>query len=71
VAGAQRIVEKHEKRSSHLVAGTRMTNYLRKGSPSELQSAADLIASFHEGKGLEFRTDLTNQAQARVACYDI
>ena len=56
---AQRIVEKHEKRSSHLVAGTRMANYV-KDNRLKLQSAAELIASFHEGKGLEFRAELTN-----------
>jgi len=56
---AQRIVEKHEKRSSHLVAGTRMANYV-KDNRLKLQSAADLIASFHVGKGLEFRAELTN-----------
>jgi hypothetical protein len=26
----------------------------------KLQGASDLIASFHEGKGLEFRAELTN-----------
>jgi len=56
---AQRIVEKHEKRSSHLVVGTRMAKYVKENR-LKLQSAADLIASFHEGKGLEFRAELTN-----------
>ena len=56
---AQRIVEKYEKRSSHLVEGTRMAKYVKENR-LKLQSAADLIASFHEGKGLEFRAELTN-----------
>jgi iron(III) transport system substrate-binding protein len=55
---AQRVVEKYEKRSSHLVAGTRMANYVKENR-LKLQNAADLIASFHEGKGLEFRAELT------------
>ena len=55
---AQRIVDKYEKRSSHLVEGTRMANYV-KANRLKLQDPADLIASFHEGKGLEFRADLT------------
>jgi ABC-type Fe3+ transport system substrate-binding protein len=56
---AQRIVEKYEQRSSHLVSGTRMAKYVRENR-LKLASAADLIASFHEGKGLEFRAELTN-----------
>jgi ABC-type uncharacterized transport system YnjBCD substrate-binding protein len=56
---AQRIVEKHEQRSSHLVAGTRMANYVKENR-LKLQSASELIASYHEGKGLEFRAELTN-----------
>lgn len=55
---AQRIVEKYEQRSSHLVEGTRMASYVKENR-LKLQSPADLIASFHEGKGLEFRTELT------------
>src|SRR6266446_7588469 len=46
---AQRIVEKYEKRSSHLVEGTRMAKYVKENR-LKLQSACDLIASFHEGK---------------------
>ena len=57
-AEAQRIVDKYEKRSSHLVEGTRMANYVKENR-LKLQSPGDLIASFHEGKGLEFRADLT------------
>ena len=55
---AQRIVDKYEKRSSHLVEGTRMANYVKENR-LKLQSPGDLIASFHEGKGLEFRAELT------------
>ena len=55
---AQRIVDKYEKRSSHLVEGTRMANYV-KDNRLKLQSASELLASFHEGKGLEFRAELT------------
>jgi ABC-type Fe3+ transport system substrate-binding protein len=55
---AQRIVDKYEKRSSHLVEGARMANYVKENR-LKLQSPADLIASFHEGKGLEFRAELT------------
>jgi len=55
---AQRIVEKYEKRSSHLVEGTRMANYIKENR-LKLQSPGDLIASFHEGTGLEFRAELT------------
>ena len=55
---AQRIVDKYEKRSSHLVEGTRMANYV-KDNRLKLQSPSELIASFHEGKGLEFRAELT------------
>jgi hypothetical protein len=40
------------------VEGTRMANYV-KGNRLKLQDPADLIASFHEGKGLEFRAELT------------
>src|SRR5262245_24751892 len=54
----QRIVDKYEKRSSHLVEGTRMANYVKENRLN-LQSAGDLIALFHEGKGLEFRAELT------------
>ena len=56
---AQRIVEKYEKRSSHLVEGTRMAKYVKENR-LKLQSAAELIASYQEGKGLEFRAELTN-----------
>jgi iron(III) transport system substrate-binding protein len=56
---AQRIVDKYEKRSSHLVEGTRMAKYVKENG-LKLQGASDLIASFHEGKGLEFRAELTN-----------
>jgi ABC-type Fe3+ transport system substrate-binding protein len=56
---AQRIGDKYEKRSSHLVEGTRMAKYVKENR-LKLQSASDLIASFHEGKGLEFRAELTN-----------
>jgi hypothetical protein len=56
---AQRIVDKYEKRSSHLVEGTRMAKYVKENR-LKLQGASDLIASFHEGKGLEFRAELTN-----------
>jgi len=56
---AQRVVEKYEQRSSHLVAGTRMAKYVKENR-LKLQSASDLIASYHEGKGLEFRAELTN-----------
>ena len=55
---AQRIVDKYEKRSSHLVEGTRMANYVKENR-LKLQAAGDLIALFHEGKGLEFRAELT------------
>jgi hypothetical protein len=41
-----------------LVAGTRMANYVKENR-LKLQSAAELIASYHEGKGLEFRAELT------------
>jgi hypothetical protein len=44
-------VEKYEQRSSHLVAGTRMAKYVKENR-LKLQSASDLIASYHEGKGL-------------------
>jgi ABC-type Fe3+ transport system substrate-binding protein len=57
-AQAQRIVDKYEKRSSHLVEATRMANYVKENR-LKLQSPGDLIASFHEGKGLEFRAELT------------
>jgi ABC-type Fe3+ transport system substrate-binding protein len=50
---------KYEKRSSHLVEGTRMAKYVKENR-LKLQGASDLIASFHEGKGLEFRAELTN-----------
>jgi len=40
------------------VAGTRMANYVKENR-LKLQGAAELIASYHEGKGLEFRADLT------------
>jgi len=56
---AQRIVEKYEQRSSHLVSGTRMAKYVKENR-LKLQSAGELIASYHEGKGLEFRAELTN-----------
>jgi len=56
---AQRVVEKYEQRSSHLVAGTRMAKYVKENR-LKLQSAGELIASYHEGKGLEFRAELTN-----------
>jgi ABC-type Fe3+ transport system substrate-binding protein len=56
---AQRIIDKYEKRSSHLVAGTRMANYVKENR-LKLQSVAELITSYHEGKGLEFRAELTN-----------
>jgi ABC-type Fe3+ transport system substrate-binding protein len=55
---AQRIVEKYEKRSSHLVEGTRMANYVKENR-LKLADPGDLIASFHEGTGLEFRAELT------------
>ena len=55
---AQRIVDKYEKRSSHLVEGTRMAGYVKENR-LKLQPAGDLIALFHEGKGLEFRAELT------------
>jgi iron(III) transport system substrate-binding protein len=55
---AQRIVDKYEMRSSHLVEGTRMANYVKENR-LKLQDAGELIASFHEGKGLEFRAELT------------
>ncbi|HEX2930163.1 MAG TPA: ABC transporter substrate-binding protein [Candidatus Binatia bacterium] len=56
---AQRIVEKYEQRSSHLVEGTRMNKYVKENR-LRLQGAAELISSYHEGKGLEFRAELTN-----------
>jgi ABC-type Fe3+ transport system substrate-binding protein len=56
---AQRIVEKYEQRSSHLVPGTRMAQYVKENR-LKLQSPGDLIASYHEGKGLEFRAELTS-----------
>jgi iron(III) transport system substrate-binding protein len=56
---AQRVVEKYEQRSSHLVPGTRMAKYV-KANRLKLQSAEELIASYHEGSGLEFRAQLTN-----------
>ena len=56
---AQRIVEKYEQRSSHLVPGTRMAKYVKENR-LKLQSAEELIASYHEGSGLEFRAQLTN-----------
>jgi ABC-type Fe3+ transport system substrate-binding protein len=55
---AQLVVEKHEQRSSHLVEGTRMARYVKENR-LKLQSAAELIAAFHDGKGLEFRAELT------------
>ena len=55
---AQRIVEKYEKRSSHLVEGTRMASYVKENR-LKLQDPGDLIASYHEGTGLEFRAELT------------
>ena len=61
---AQRIVEKHEKRSSHLVEGTRMANYVKENR-LKLQDPGDLIASFHEGKGLEFRAELTKMLKLK------
>jgi ABC-type Fe3+ transport system substrate-binding protein len=56
---AQRVVEKYEQRSSHLVPGTRMAKYVKENR-LKLQSAEELIASYHEGSGLEFRAQLTN-----------
>jgi iron(III) transport system substrate-binding protein len=55
---AQRIVERYEKRSSHLVEGTRMANYIKENR-LKLADPGDLIASFHQGTGLEFRAKLT------------
>ena len=55
---AQRIVEKYEKRSSHLVEGTRMAKYVKENR-LKLADPGDLIASFHEGTGLDFRAELT------------
>jgi iron(III) transport system substrate-binding protein len=55
---AQRIVEKYEKRSSHLVVGTRMAKYVRENR-LKLQDQAELIASYQGGTGLEFRAELT------------
>jgi ABC-type Fe3+ transport system substrate-binding protein len=55
---AQRIVDKHEKRSSHLVEGTGMAKYVKENR-LKLQDPGELITSFHEGKGLEFRAELT------------
>jgi len=56
---AQRIVEKYEQRSSHLVSGTRMAKYVKENR-LKLQGATELITSYHEGSGLEFRAQLTN-----------
>jgi len=56
---AQRLVEKYEQRSSHLVPGTLMAKYVRENH-LKLQTAAELISSYHEGKGLKFRAELTN-----------
>jgi len=55
---AQRIVEKYEKRSSHLVEGTRMAKYVRENR-LKLQDQAELIASYQGGTGLGFRAELT------------
>jgi hypothetical protein len=50
------------KRDKHRCRGsgelTRMANYVKENR-LKLQSAGDLIALFHEGKGLEFRAQLT------------
>jgi hypothetical protein len=40
------------------VPGTRMANYVKENR-LRLQSASELITSYHEGKGLEFRAELT------------
>jgi iron(III) transport system substrate-binding protein len=55
---AQRIIERHTKRSSHLVEGTRMDNYVKE-KRLNLQDPGPLIASYQEGKGLELRAELT------------
>jgi ABC-type Fe3+ transport system substrate-binding protein len=55
---AQRIVERYEKRSSHLVEGTRMAKYVKENR-LKLQDQAELIASYQGGTGLEFRAALT------------
>jgi hypothetical protein len=36
-----------------------MAKYVRENH-LKLQTAAELISSYHEGKGLEFRAELTN-----------
>jgi hypothetical protein len=50
--------------SSHLVEGTRMANYVKENR-LKLQDPGDLIASFHEGKGLEFRAELSKMLKLK------
>ena len=60
---AQRIVEKYEKRSSHLVVGTRMANYVKENR-LKLQEPGELIASFHKGEGSRVQGRADEDAQA-------
>lgn len=56
---AQTILDKLDYRSSHLVEGTRMSQYLR-DNPIKLQAAKDSIAFYLQGEdsGLEFKEEL-------------
>ena len=56
---AQTILDKMDYRSSHLVEGTRMSQYLR-DNPIKLQAAKDSIAFYLQGEdsGLEFKEEL-------------
>jgi len=57
---AQDILDKLDFRSSHLVAGTRMANYLRQ-NPIKLQEPKDSIGYYLQGEesGLQFKEELT------------
>jgi len=57
---AQAILEKHDFRTSHLVDGTMMSNYLKKNRV-QLQQAKDSIDFYLQGEdsGLEFKEELT------------
>ena len=57
---AQAILEKHDFRTSHLVDGTLMSNYLKQNK-IKLQEAKDSISFYLQGEdsGLEFKEELT------------
>lgn len=55
---AQAILDKYDFRTSHLVEGTRMANYLR-DHKQKLQDPNELFAFYLKGGGIEFNRELS------------